>query len=154
MVYGVPKFVIDEDSYPSNIERIRELTERLDKKESAYMEKAHVLQRLMDVIPGLVVIADQRVFRFVSHAWTDALGWSVEELKRIPWIELVHPEDRPSTECSLNDMNISDKIVTKFENRYRCRNGRYKKLQWNASTWTDDGLSYCLVIDLGYEDEG
>jgi PAS domain S-box-containing protein len=36
-------------------------------------------------------------FRRVNVAWERTLGWTAAEISASPWLDFVHPDDRPST---------------------------------------------------------
>ena len=68
-------------------------------------------------------------FKQVNPAWTRCLGWTQEELLSRPALDFVHPEDRARTvaEAALL-MQGNDR--SRFENRYRTREGAYRTLSW------------------------
>jgi len=70
-------------------------------------------------------------FKELNAAWTDALGWSLEELTASPFIDFVHPEDVKATLDAARKL-AGGVTVTVFRNRYRHRNGSYRWLSWNC----------------------
>jgi PAS domain S-box-containing protein len=81
----------------------------------------------------MLCVADERgYFTRVNQAWTATLGWSVEELTSRPYIDFVHPEDLEPTIREANLLLSDGREVIRFENRYRCRNGSYRWLAWQA----------------------
>jgi len=80
----------------------------------------------------LCVANDRGYFTRVNQAWTKALGWSADELTSRPYIEFVHLDDLEATIREAY-MLLNDRHETiRFENRYRCRNGSYRWLAWQA----------------------
>ncbi|MFM9056523.1 MAG: PAS domain S-box protein [Bacteroidota bacterium] len=71
-------------------------------------------------------------FRRVSRSFILELGYSEEELLSVPFMDLVHPEDKKKTEQAMQNLVMDDKSVAFFHNRYRCKDGHYIKLSWNA----------------------
>jgi len=59
------------------------------------------------------------------------LGWSEEELLSQPFINLVHPDDMDATRQEVNGLDAG-KLALHFENRYRCRDGSYRWIEWRA----------------------
>ncbi|HAA28414.1 MAG TPA: hypothetical protein DCE56_12940, partial [Cyanobacteria bacterium UBA8553] len=86
-------------------------------------------------------------FKQLNPAWENHLGFTREELMAIPYIEFVHPDDRHATAVSAQHM-ITGADVIFFENRYRCQDGSYKWLSWNATPITNQQLVYAVVQDI------
>ncbi|CAN5461431.1 hypothetical protein BH11MYX1_BH11MYX1_36700 [soil metagenome] len=85
-------------------------------------------------------------FRQLNPAWHTTLGWSLEELRERPWLEFVHPEDRAATERAGADLATGLSVV-RFENRYQCKDGSYRRLQW-ASIPAPNHLVYACAHDV------
>ncbi|EWY37643.1 hypothetical protein N825_16460 [Skermanella stibiiresistens SB22] len=67
----------------------------------------------------------------VNPAWTTLLGWSEAELLAGSFLDLVHPDDRATTEAEAG--NLAKGLVTlRFENRYRHKDGSYRVISWTA----------------------
>jgi PAS domain S-box-containing protein len=64
-----------------------------------------------------------------------------------PWLSFVHPDDRERTVTARNPV-FTDTILTKFENRYRCKDGSYKWLQWTAKSFAARQLVYAVARDV------
>lgn len=90
--------------------------------------------------------------RFVdlNAAWTRALGWSLDELKARPFVEFVHPDDRERT--AKESAKLAAGILSiRFENRYRCKDGTYRWLQWNGNYRPERALFYAVARDVTKE---
>ncbi|WP_224081602.1 PAS domain S-box protein [Cupriavidus laharis] len=82
----------------------------------------------------------------VNQAFTEVLGWTSEELALRPYIDFVHPEDRPST-LEIAASRDAGVLAEHFENRYACKNGTYCWLAWNAVR-EPDGNIYAIARDV------
>jgi diguanylate cyclase (GGDEF)-like protein/PAS domain S-box-containing protein len=85
-------------------------------------------------------------FTDLNPAAERILGWSREELLGRRAVDLLHPDDVGRT-LALNvpqDDFVPD--VLEFENRYLCKNGSYRWLQWNARMV--DGTWYAVARDV------
>lgn len=86
-------------------------------------------------------------FKRVSPAVTDTLGWTVEEFLARPFIENVHPEDRPATLREVEAQIVEGRKVLSFENRYRHKDGGWRVLSWK-SVPQPGGLMYATARDV------
>ena len=86
-------------------------------------------------------------FHQLNPAWEATLGFTEGELKAQPYMEFVHPEDREATVKEAGEIAAGHKSIL-FENRYRCKDGSYKWLSWNATPMKTLGLIYCTVRDV------
>jgi PAS domain S-box-containing protein len=97
---------------------------------------------------GLHLIAQgDGVIRRVSQGWSHVLGYAQEELAGLNFLELVHPDDRAATVAEM--AKLAEGITTfTFENRYRCKQGGYRVLNWSANYAAADQLIYGLGVDV------
>jgi PAS domain S-box-containing protein len=83
----------------------------------------------------------------LNPAWETALGWTMDELKAKPWLEFVHVDDRPATIAQGQGL-ANGKTTIEFENRYACKDGRYRVLQWHASPSPLHGVIFASGRDV------
>jgi diguanylate cyclase (GGDEF)-like protein/PAS domain S-box-containing protein len=85
-------------------------------------------------------------FTALNPAWERTLGFSHAELLGTRAVDLLHPADLETT-LALNNSG-SDRVpdVVEFENRYRCKDGGFRWLQWNARLV--DGTWYTVARDV------
>jgi PAS domain S-box-containing protein len=86
-------------------------------------------------------------FKRLNPAWEKTLGFTREELQSKPMFEFVHPEDRERT-LDQNRRVRSGEQALGFENRYRCKDGSYRWLLWNATADLDDQVIYSVARDI------
>lgn len=70
-------------------------------------------------------------FRKISPAWTELLGYTREELFKIPLLDLVHPEDLPKTLAEIEKQKGGGRVL-QFENRWRTKSGEWVDLSWKS----------------------
>lgn len=94
----------------------------------------------------LLVIRDAE-FKIVkvNQAWEKVLGYSTGELEGQPMLSFIHPDDVASTHAQMQRVGI-EKDVTGIINRYRCRDGGYRYLEWRAHQEGD--LVYGVARDV------
>ncbi len=94
---------------------------------------ANDLHNLFMNAPDLICTATpDGFFKKVSLSFIKELGYTESELMTQPFINLVHPEDKEETISVLQQLGKKGANVKFFRNRYRCKNGRYLWLSWNA----------------------
>jgi len=105
-------------------------------------------ERLFDLCPDPLAVSDfDGYFLRLNAAWIRVLGWSQAELTGRPYIEFVHPDDVASTEQAGERLLAGDQ-VTRFENRFRHRDGGYRWLSWDASADLAERRMYAAVRDV------
>ncbi|MFM2135064.1 MAG: hypothetical protein RL021_464 [Bacteroidota bacterium] len=99
--------------------------------------------------PDLLCEADMSgYFRRVSRSFTTELGYTEEELLSRPFMEFVHPEDKAATESAMRQLKEQNEKVTFFHNRYRCKDGGYVTLSWNALPGGDNRTIYATARNV------
>ena len=74
----------------------------------------------------------QGEFVRVNSEWERVLGYSVAELEGRRFLDLVHPEDQETTLRAMVKLNRQQELPN-FENRYRCKDGSYRDIEWRAT---------------------
>jgi len=70
-------------------------------------------------------------FITLNPAWENTLGHTIKELTAAPFVSFVHPEDVEKTLAESAKLG-EGALTISFDNRYRCSDGSYKWLSWNA----------------------
>lgn len=106
-----------------------------------------------ELTPDLLCIAgwDGR-FKRVNPAWARTLGWTDTELLSGPWLEFVHPDDLAATAREAERLAAGLETI-RFENRYRCKDGGYRWLQWSSKPAIDVQLTYAAARDITEQHE-
>ena len=79
----------------------------------------------------LCIIGTDGYFQRVNATWQKILGYAPDELIAQPFMAFVHPEDVDLTK-EANRVRQAEKRLSGFVNRYRCKDGSYRWLEWNA----------------------
>ena len=108
---------------------------------------AELLPFFEQSVDMLCIASPDGYFRRLNPAWKKTLGWSVRELCAKPFVHFVHPDDRAATRVETQRLKVGRQTIH-FENRYRCKQGGYRWLQWNAAYLTDQGAVHAIARDV------
>jgi PAS domain S-box-containing protein len=101
--------------------------------ESSVRQKAAELDQFFDVSLDLLCIANtDGYFLRLNPAWERTLGYSHEELMAKRFLDFIHPDDIDRTREAISTLSSQQKVFS-FENRYRCKDGTYRWLQWSSA---------------------
>ncbi|WP_164844411.1 PAS domain S-box protein [Azoarcus sp. DN11] len=122
--------------------RTAELEDELQARRSAEDERDRLFNLPLDLL-GIAGV--DGYFKRVNPAFRKTLGWSDDELLAHPFLDFVHPDDRAATQAEMG--RLAEGIPTQgFENRYRCKDGSWRRLEWKALP-QPDGLIFCSATD-------
>ncbi len=129
----------------ANLELAKEVRERLSVEESLRL-KSEELDRFFNVNLDLLCIADTHGnFRRMNKEWENTLGYPLEEMIGKRFLDFVHPDDFSGTTEALKELQ-GQKAVTGFVNRYRCKNGSYRWIEWRS--FPQENLIYTAARDI------
>ena len=106
------------------------------------------VQRLFELSVDMLGTASaEGYFTRLNPAWTQTLGWSVEELMAEPFLSFVHPDDVAMTvEVATRIPEPGATGTVAFENRYRTRGGAYRLVDWTGVA--EHGILYFVAKDV------
>jgi PAS domain S-box-containing protein len=85
-------------------------------------------------------------FKVVNPAWKALLGYTEEELLQLPFTEFIHPDDVELTLKKVKEQ-IAGNYTENFINRYRCKDGSYRWLEWQGPPAKDNVL-FAIARDI------
>jgi PAS domain S-box-containing protein len=86
-------------------------------------------------------------FKQLNPSWRRVLGFTDEQLKAHPLLDLVHEADRDLTAEQWRRLT-GGATIAYFENRYRTREGSWRWLGWTAAPFAEEGLVYIFARDI------
>jgi len=105
--------------------------------------------RFFDLSVEMLCIIGDGHFKRVNAAWQKTLGYTRAELLSRPVKQFIHPDDRLATEdVERKLLSNQQSVLAAFENRYRCKDGSYRWLAWNARLGPDRELIYAATRDV------
>jgi PAS domain S-box-containing protein len=114
------------------------------------MNSKDELELMFSMLLDMICIADLQTACFlkVNQAFTTTLGYPEEELIGRPFFEFIHSDDIQSTLSVLeNKLRAGTKVIN-FENRYQCKDGSYKLLNWVSHPNMEKGVIYAIARDI------
>jgi PAS domain S-box-containing protein len=106
------------------------------------------LQDLFDLALDLLCIATvDGYFLRVNPAFERTLGYTAEELCSRRFFDFVHPDDLERTQEAMEVLGRGEELH-QMENRYLCRDGSIRWLQWNSRPGPVDGLVAAAARDI------
>lgn len=126
--------------------QLRELNMSLENdiilRKQAEEERDQFLKLSIDMIG---IASKNGYFKKINPAFKKILGYSYEEFVSRPFIDFVHPDDVVATLNAMKSLE-ENRPMYSFENRYRCKDGSFRWLEWNTTTSGDD--LYCIARDI------
>jgi len=120
------------------IDKLEELTNKLPDI-PIYMH--HMFSQSQDM---MVVVDAKGNFTWVNKYTETLLGYSRDEIYKIAFENLVHPDDFNATVNIYHDLlNIDGFNISNFSNRYLSKSGVIIPLCWNTTALID-GFAYCI----------
>jgi PAS domain S-box-containing protein len=107
------------------------------RRERADIERDSFFEMSLDM---LIVMGREGVFKRVNRAWVATFGYPAGEVEGHLWTEFIHPDDlgRTTAEASRNLVDGEDAVA--FANRYRCKDGSYRWLEWMSQVGPDGSV--------------
>lgn len=93
---------------------------------------AHREQFFSLSVDMLCIASSDGYFKWLNEPFTEALGWTTDELTSRPFADFVHPDDLARTMHEVERQVIAGETVLHFENRYRHKNGSWRNLLWTS----------------------
>lgn len=105
-------------------------------------------RRFFEVSPEMLCVAGfDGYFKQVNPAFQRILGHEPADLLGEPFLNFVHPDDHEATLGEMDHLAAGGETIA-FRNRYRCRDGSYRWVEWAAHAFPGDGLIYAGARDV------
>ncbi len=87
-------------------------------------------------------------FTRVSPVWARTLGHSSESMCARALVEFVHHDERADVRAKIDATANGSSSSVASCSRFRTIDGKYRWLEWSASTWSSDGLIRVIARDV------
>ena len=100
--------------------------------EAALMARTEELEGFFSSSVDLLCIADMGgYFRRLNREWQTVIGFDPAELEGRQFLDFIHPDDVEPTLKAMEEL-LTQHEIWSFTNRYRCKDGSYRWLEWRA----------------------
>ncbi|HWB53109.1 MAG TPA: PAS domain-containing protein, partial [Tepidisphaeraceae bacterium] len=104
--------------------------------------------RFFDVASDILLVSNQAGYiDKVNSSCERVLGWTADEMTRMPLVDLVHPDDLSATLATADILSRGEELID-FENRFRHKDGGYRWLSWRAKRDLEQGVVYGSAVDI------
>jgi PAS domain S-box-containing protein len=101
----------------------------------------------------LSILGSDGTWEIVNAAWPQQMGWSLEDLRSGPFIDLIHPDDVVATVREFDRLVAApDATLIEFRNRQRRRDGTYRWIEWSCQG--RNGMVFSAGRDITSQVEG
>lgn len=100
----------------------------------------------------MLIISSKDTFLKVNPATTKILGYTEKELLEKPFMSFVYAKDIETTLQEVKNLQ-SGVLTSNFENRFVCKDGTLKWLNWTTSPDVETGLLYAVARDVTLKKE-
>jgi diguanylate cyclase (GGDEF)-like protein/PAS domain S-box-containing protein len=140
--------VFDNAGEPSlSFGTLQDITERKQAEDELKLSTDN-FERVFNLSTYMVCIASPEGYLLkVSPAFTGTLGYSEKELLAKPFVDFIHPDEKQSTIDKFKPLSKGVPVV-RFPNRYTCKDGSTKWLEWTARTFDSGGNIYAVAYDI------
>jgi PAS domain S-box-containing protein len=106
--------------------------EKAEESERKIKEQSQEIENFFSCTIDLFCIANtQGNFIRLNKEWENTLGYTLGELEGKKFLDFIHPDDINSSLQAIAQLDKQINITT-FTNRYRCKDGSYKWIEWKS----------------------
>jgi diguanylate cyclase (GGDEF)-like protein/PAS domain S-box-containing protein len=107
--------------------------------------------RFFNLIPNLAcIVSTDGYFKKVNPAWETSLGFTLDEVMKTPMLDFIHPDDLERTLAEIARQSPQHRTKN-FINRYRCKDGSYRILEWTTTFNRDQSTRFGVARDITEE---
>jgi PAS domain S-box-containing protein len=132
---------LDESNQPKKFVSIkRDITKQ--------KQEENRIDQFFNLSPDYFCVANTKgYFEKISPVFSLELGYTKEELLSRPFFEFIHPDDVEKTKQQIENLGLGASTIN-FKIRFRCSNGSYRLLSWNATPDQETGVLYATARDI------
>ena len=105
-------------------------------------------RRFFDLSHDMLCTANMEgYFVELNSAWERSLGYTDDELRAAPFVNLIHPDDRERSQAEAAGLFEGNGTIG-FENRYLAKDGSWHWLRWSSTLDSNESLIYGRATDV------
>ena len=108
-----------------------DITERKRMEEELRASKEELNKYFMNSLDLLCIADTDGYFHRLNPEWQRTLGYTLSELEGKRFLDFVHPDDVETTLKAMAELAAAKEVLN-FVNRYRCRDGSYRWIEWRS----------------------
>ena len=120
----------------------RDVTEKIQNEESL-----KISNMFFNLAFDILTVAKEEHFIKINQAFTKTLGFNQEDMDRLKFMDLIHPDDKV-TANEIFSKHLKGEPVVNFRTRFLCKDGSYKWLDWNSNMDLQQGVFYSVARDV------
>ena len=120
----------------------RDVTEKIQNDESL-----KISNMFFNMAFDILTVAKDEHFIKINQAFTKTLGYNQEDMDRLKFMDLIHPDDK-ATATEILSKHLKGEPVVNFRTRFLCKDGTYKWLDWNSNMDIQQGVFYSVGRDV------
>jgi PAS domain S-box-containing protein len=97
-----------------------------------------------DLAFDILMVANEEHFIKINPTFSKTLGYNQEDMNRIKFIDIIHPEDKKRTQ-EIIKKHLEGEPIMNFRARFVCKDGSYKWLDLNSNV----DLSWRIFYSVG-----
>ena len=120
----------------------RDITKQKENEESLKMA-----DMFFNMSFDILTVAKGDHFIKINPALTKTLGYNQNDMDRMKFMDLIHPDDLKAANEVLAK-HLEGNPIVNFRTRFLCKDGTFKWLDWNSNIDTKQGLFYSVGRDV------
>lgn len=120
----------------------RDVSELIENEESL-----KISNMFFNMAFNIFTVAKDGHFIKINPAFTKTLGYTQEDMYGLKLMDLIHPEDTQKARDIRGQYHKGEAVIN-FRNRFLCKDGSYKWLEWNSNMDVENNTYYSVGRDV------
>ncbi len=122
---------------PADFVIMTDVSDRVSAQDELKQREEYFRSVIQNSIDGVAILGGDGKLAFVSEATEEILGYGVDEILDLNWMDLIHPDDLEKATAPLENWDHPGARI-RTELRARRKDGTYRDIEISASNLLDD----------------